>query len=128
MDSSSRLFCVASNCSLRAPNFPRLEHRDLVCELIDAGLAPHELAILHLHLALGVRDLRQALRNLGLLAGDERIAIVDLLQEPLRQFSFRTLFLEGNPVLRSLSAIFKAMGLRLVGQPLASRITSASAG
>ena len=58
MDSSSRLLCVASNCSLRAPNFQRLELRDLVCELLDAGLAPHQLAILPLHLALGVHDLR----------------------------------------------------------------------
>ncbi len=41
---------------------------------------------------------------------------------------YRTLSPKGNPALSSLSAILKAMGLRLAVQPLVPSITSASAG
>ena len=41
---------------------------------------------------------------------------------------YRTLSPKGNPALSSLSAILKAMGLRLAVQPLTPSITSASAG
>jgi len=37
----------------------------------------HRLAILHLHLAVSARDLRQARRNLGVFTCDDRIASTD---------------------------------------------------
>lgn len=41
---------------------------------------------------------------------------------------YRTLSPKGNPALSSLSAILKAMGLRLAVQPLAANVSLASAG
>lgn len=54
-------------------------------ELVDAGFAPDELAILHQHLAVGLRELGLPERDLGIPLGDQAIALGDLGQQPLRQ-------------------------------------------
>ena len=77
-------FCVAPSCSLRALDFQPLS---TAISFVSWSGAPRSTRVRNpsKHLAVGVRDLRQALRNLGVLSGDDLIMFVNLLQKALRQ-------------------------------------------